>query len=876
MNSLCVATVGDDQKCFFVLNSLLPCYDTVVSQVNYQLATKIDYIALKEAVIKDDESRTSRQEAASTSTALAAKSNLPSKPASKPVKPHPKHKPNTSHQSASNSAATNANAQSNSKRGCANCGKQEHTTTECKATWILPCRICLRPSKQAVHRESECPTKSSTKRHVSCLATLGLAASQLNPTAWYADSGASKHMSQYRDLFVDYTPTTEHTVTGIGNKELHSAGIGKVNLPTSDGILTLTNVVHFPNLGTNLFSTNYARKLGCKIVMEDDTCIITKGEEVVVTGKDVDDLIQLVLDTNSIAATAQVNSSSTDTSSPQGPVGGIGKGKPDKGKELEFSHPPTVVSDIGSTSVPADGMGQGKPDNGKELEFSHLPTDSATNNQALLAQQISVANFLLWHDQLGHISNDRLCKTAKIVNGIGPLPSTPHFNCVACCEGKAHAAPIYDNPIGHADKPGELTHTDVSGPHPASINGNYTSFALYIDQKTGHGTVYFTAGKGGTPQTFDIHTKRVNNQYGYTMKRIRCDNGGEYVNAAIKYIVEKYGIIFKRTAPHTPQQNGVAERRIQALWSIARCLLRHSQLPASFWAYAISLANFIINRTVSRSIDSDITFHELWTGERPNISCLRMFGCRAKVLIQTHITKTASRTRDGIYLGPSSESAGDIFYMLDTCKVVVSRNATFFEADKLTVTPLKTQDSFVEPSKDTVSYGMQSGGDINTSSAHNITHENLATRDSEITQRFSTATVAEPQPVGNTDSIEDTNSGTQASSSETSVPEIPLPRPTRTVRPVPENDPDFFYEKQAKGTKSKALFTCLLAYEEPKTHGEALSSADAALWKEAMNAESQSLCKNNTYTLCPLPPGHKAIKCKWVFKRKLNEKEDIE
>ena len=56
--------------------------------------------------------------------------------------------------------------------------------------------------------------------------------------------------------------------------------------------------------------------------------------------------------------------------------------------------------------------------------------------------------------------------------------------------------------------------------------------------------------------------------------------------------------------------------------------------------------------------------------------------------------------------------------------------------------------------------------------------------------------------------------------------------------------------------------------DEPSTIQEAKSSVHAAEWKVATDAEYNSLIENKTWKLVELPPGRKAIGCKWVFKLK--------
>ncbi|KAA0048415.1 putative Polyprotein [Cucumis melo var. makuwa] len=57
--------------------------------------------------------------------------------------------------------------------------------------------------------------------------------------------------------------------------------------------------------------------------------------------------------------------------------------------------------------------------------------------------------------------------------------------------------------------------------------------------------------------------------------------------------------------------------------------------------------------------------------------------------------------------------------------------------------------------------------------------------------------------------------------------------------------------------------------EDSKDLTEALSSVDVNLWQEAINDEMDSLESNRTWHLVDLPPGCKAIGCKWVLRKKL-------
>ena len=61
----------------------------------------------------------------------------------------------------------------------------------------------------------------------------------------------------------------------------------------------------------------------------------------------------------------------------------------------------------------------------------------------------------------------------------------------------------------------------------------------------------------------------------------------------------------------------------------------------------------------------------------------------------------------------------------------------------------------------------------------------------------------------------------------------------------------------------------------PTSYWEAVESVEKRQWQEAINEEYTSLQKNSTWSLTELPPGRKAIPCKWIFKRKINSQGEV-
>jgi hypothetical protein len=63
--------------------------------------------------------------------------------------------------------------------------------------------------------------------------------------------------------------------------------------------------------------------------------------------------------------------------------------------------------------------------------------------------------------------------------------------------------------------------------------------------------------------------------------------------------------------------------------------------------------------------------------------------------------------------------------------------------------------------------------------------------------------------------------------------------------------------------------------DDPRTLAEVQNRPDWPSWKASMDVELKALQELGTFTPTQLPPGRKAIPCKWVFKVKRNEKGEL-
>ena len=94
--------------------------------------------------------------------------------------------------------------------------------------------------------------------------------------------------------------------------------------------------------------------------------------------------------------------------------------------------------------------------------------------------------------------------------------------------------------------------------------------------------------------------RKVTNEKGFSIQNIRSDHGTEFKNQDFKNFCDENGIGHNFSAPRTPQQNGVVERKNRTLEEMARTMLCESNLPRYFWAEAINTACYTLNRALIR------------------------------------------------------------------------------------------------------------------------------------------------------------------------------------------------------------------------------------------------------------------------------------
>ena len=94
--------------------------------------------------------------------------------------------------------------------------------------------------------------------------------------------------------------------------------------------------------------------------------------------------------------------------------------------------------------------------------------------------------------------------------------------------------------------------------------------------------VLFLANKSDVFQEFQKFCKKVQNEKGLKIVKIRSDHGGKFENDDFESFCELNGYNHNFSFPRAPQQNGVVERKNRTIQEMARSMLCENDLPKHF------------------------------------------------------------------------------------------------------------------------------------------------------------------------------------------------------------------------------------------------------------------------------------------------------
>jgi len=525
-----------------------------------------------------------------------------------------------------------------------------------------------------------------------------------------------------------------------------------------------------------------------------------------------------------------------------------------------------------------------------------------------------------WHKRLGHIGYSSLSKLPDMVTGLG-LPSEQLKQakqvtvCEPCVLAKQTRAshPSSDH---RADVPLGKLHADLCGPEDvASIGGN-KYFKTLIDDDSGYVEIVPLKRKGDATFALQRCVAQLETLSGNELKVLRTDRGGEFINGNMQQWAGARGVRHQSAAPYTPEQNSTAERANRTIKERIRALMAEAGAPPSMWAEAAQTAAYLINRSPTVR-DAHRTPLEMFTGGGPpDISNLRVWGCKA----YRHIRKEdrehalAPAAEAGIFVGyePNSTCYRILVGAEKTVKLTVDvtmdeksfpwkREARGQAAPverpdppAVTLLPMQTRaQRTYELMRDHIVRTRQlpatgaageNGNRSNPASLTVRTAENAGELGSappaglasppgiraDYTRRDNLAPSFEPRddivaPRSDLRADPRTDSGQSPpgtnvrTESTGEIRAAPAAKRSR-LRPIP------LASRAVTATSLAAPVTLENGgvniegeIKVPKNIGEARRTPQSQLWEDAANRELQSIATHDTYDLVDLPPGKKAI-----------------
>ena len=171
---------------------------------------------------------------------------------------------------------------------------------------------------------------------------------------------------------------------------------------------------------------------------------------------------------------------------------------------------------------------------------------------------------------------------------------------------------------------------------------------------------------------------------GVKIKTLRSDRGGEFTSDEFSKYCLEHGIKRQLTAPYSPQQNGVLERKNTTIVSMVRALLKAKDLPRELWGEATSTVVYILNQSSTKTLQGQ-TPHEMWTTTKSSVDNMRIFGSIVHVKeTKGHLSKLEDKSKPMIFIGCELGSKAYHCFDLVNSKVIISREVIFEEEEKWT------------------------------------------------------------------------------------------------------------------------------------------------------------------------------------------------
>ncbi|KAJ9546459.1 hypothetical protein OSB04_019002 [Centaurea solstitialis] len=476
---------------------------------------------------------------------------------------------------------------------------------------------------------------------------------------------------------------------------------------------------------------------------------------------------------------------------------------------------------------------------------------SSLSSLNCLFSKASVSESSLWHRRMCHMNfkNMNLLVKNNLVRGFPAKEFSSDDHCVACLKGKQHKNSHKSKEVNTISSPLQLLHMDLFGPTNVMSIAKKSYCLVIVDDYSRFTWVYFLRTKDETSGLIKPFVTRVENKTNLRVKVIRSDNGTEFKNADLNSFCEEKGIERQYSAPRTPQQNGVAERRNRTLIEAARTMLADSKLPITFWAEAVNTACYVQNKVLISK-------------------ALRVFNSSTRIIEESDNVKCNVNTPNIPGSGPN--------WLFNIDSLTNSLNMSY------TVNTGSGTEQAQETSPTFVMFPMPlvDSNDASTTDESHVVDQT----DTGSAEKSDDQPIEESSPSQNLEGIPALEEGPQwdqepevnDSNLGVDLTEEPL-HLTRTQKNHPPTlvigdiQSPMITRKQSKSLPNPhlSMISIFLSQTEPKKAHDAMKDPS---WIEAMQEELLQFVLQHVWDLVDLPKGHRVISTKWIFRNKTDER----
>lgn len=697
-----------------------------------------------------------------------------------------------------------------------------------------------------------------------------------------ADSGASRHISKYKEAFVNLRKldSPKRIVCANDDKEadLLVEYEGDVIICNNGRLGVIRDVLYAPNLSVNLFSI-------VKIVDTMNVTFTKHGvylydactNELIKSGAFKGNCWQLKFKLPLIGASKKDRERMINEVYQNDRIGGSRKRD---GKALTSAD--TLLKEAGGSKrkrvsfsdevVKIDELC--KKNEMKQRDLEKIESDKIKS----LRDNIG----MLWHLRLNHASYEYLKMATKVIPEMKGV-SIPKevMDCEHCILAKARRKPCTSE-RREVTNPFERVHTDLIGKiTPMAYRSKEQYIVTFTDEVSRYAFSYSMRTKTEVHEALEdclAEARRVKGNQYLKMHILRSDGGTEYKTDELKEIYDNEKITREASLPCVHQHNAKAERINLQIQRDVRVNLISAGMPAGFWKYALKHAINVYNRQPHSALNFR-TPYEVFTGAPSKVKYIRRFGCAAYVLDESvpQGEKFEKRSNPGFLL--NCDEDGYTVLLQGSNKVERSKNVDFIESKvygDVMKEKVEKEIDFGETRLELPDCKECERGILTRNQARKL--ELLQNEKREREEE------AEEKEVDKADEEDERSKSKLLDNNESSEPDHTQKQyglKEAWLKVVDEDDRvEHYKNKNLDEHEANIAFfiESLRLNDEPANVKEALESRENRQWEKAMDEEFDSLERCGTWNLIDRFNGPKkpsVVDTKWVFKKKREAKGAI-